>query len=382
MTLNRSALLLAIAAALAAPAAHAEIAIDVIGGSEISFEGLLQTDAYWYDSDLANLDGDAGDGGDADFGLRRAELVFKGKGPGNFDWVLGYDASGDGKFLDANVVYKIGGDKTHTLTVGQYKQPNSLEELSSSKNNGFVSKAMITTPFAVGRRLGAAYAVGRGDWAVPASGFGRELTRNRAHGSGYGLRGTWAPINEKGNILNLGLSWADYDTDADSLRLRARPDADFANRLIDTGTLADTDRLSTLGFEGFWVRGPFKLQGEYMQTRVDRYASADDFTGTGGYLSGVWNLTGETWSNKSGVPGTGAPVEPGRGMWQVGLRYDTLDLDDGAVQGGRMDTLTAGVNYYWRSNFKFSLNYVKVESERRAVDDNPDILEARAQFYW
>lgn len=382
MNLNRSTLLIAIVAALAAPAAHAEIAIDVIGGSEVSFEGLLQTDAYWYDSDFANLDGDAGDGSDADFGLRRAELVFKGKGPGNFDWVLGYDASGDGKFLDANVAYKIGGDKTHTITVGQYKQPNSLEELSSTKNNDFVSKAMITNTFAVGRRLGAAYAIGRGDWTVTASGFGRELTRNRAHGSGYGLRGTWAPINEKGNILNFGLSWADYDTDADSLRLRARPDADFASRLIDTGTMADTDRLSTLGFEGFWVRGPFKLQGEYMQTRVDRYASADDFTGTGGYLSGVWNVTGETWSNKSGVPGTGAPAEPGRGMWQVGLRYDTLDLDDGAVQGGRMDTLTAGVNYYWRSNFKFSLNYVKVDSERRGVDDNPNIVEARAQFYW
>ncbi|HVI25197.1 MAG TPA: OprO/OprP family phosphate-selective porin [Xanthomonadaceae bacterium] len=380
MTLNRSALLLAIVSALAAPAAHAEIAIDVIGGSEISFEGLLQTDAYWYDSDFANLDADAGDGSDADFGLRRAELVFKGKGPGNVDWVLGYDASGDGKFLDANVAYKIGGDKANTITVGQYKQPNSLEELSSSKNNDFVSKAMITNTFAVGRRLGAAYAIGRGDWTFSASGFGRELTRNRAHGSGYGLRGTWAPINGKGNILNFGLSWADYDTD--SLRLRARPDADFANRLIDTGTMADTDRLSTLGFEGFWVRGPFKLQGEYMRTRVDRYASADDFTGTGGYLSGVWNVTGETWSNKSGVPGTGAPAEPGRGMWQVGLRYDTLDLDDGAVQGGRMDTLTAGVNYYWRSNFKFSLNYVKVDSERRGVDDNPDIVEARAQFYW
>ena len=69
-------------------------------------------------------------------------------------------------------------------------------------------------------------------------------------------------------------------------------------------------------------------------------------------------------------------------MWQVGLRYDTMDLDDGAVLGGRMDTLTAGVNWYWRSNFKVGLNYVKVDSERRGVEDNPNVLEARLQFYW
>ena len=69
-----------------------------------------------------------------------------------------------------------------------------------------------------------------------------------------------------------------------------------------------------------------------------------------------------------------------------------------------MDTLTLGVNWYWRSNFKFMLNYVKVDSSRyfvrtpaspyavnpadnnklvnAVIDDNPNILEARVQFYW
>jgi len=40
------------------------------------------------------------------------------------------------------------------------------------------------------------------------------------------------------------------------------------------------------------------------------------------------------------------------------------------------------VNWYWRSNFKFALNYVKVNSERQGLSDDPDIVEARAQFYW
>ena len=44
MKLSRSTLSVALLAALVAPAAHAEVALDVIGGSEISFEGLVQAD--------------------------------------------------------------------------------------------------------------------------------------------------------------------------------------------------------------------------------------------------------------------------------------------------------------------------------------------------
>ena len=65
-------------------------------------------------------------------------------------------------------------------------------------------------------------------------------------------------------------------------------------------------------------------------------------------------------------------------MWQLGVRCDTIDLDDGnvvasttggspsvsGVLGGEMDSWTFGVNWYWRSNFKFMLNYVMVDSTK------------------
>ena len=369
----------AILAALSTPAL-AEITIDVVGGSEVSFEGMVQFDYNDFDNDVANLNGDAHDGASADNELRRAEIVLKGKGPGMFNWVVGYDAKAD-KFLDTNVSYRFNGSTV--LTVGQYKQPNSLEELSSSKNNDFISKAMATNTFGLSRRLGVGLSTGGSQWTLTGSVFGRELTRNLAHGSGYGARVTWAPVNESGRLFHLGLSAVDYDTDADTVRIRTRPQADLAGvRLVDTGNLTDADRQRTLGIEGAWVQGPFKLQAEYLQSTVDRYASADDFTGRSGYISGLWNVTGETWGYRNGVVTTGGPAEPASGMWQLGLRYDTIDLDDGGVQGGQMDSWTAGVNWYWRSNSKFSLNYVAVSSERRGVQDDPHILEARVQFYW
>jgi len=392
MKLSRQTLAVALLAALAAPAAHAEIVIDQIAGSEVSFEGLVQADANWFSNDVQDLNAgtptsNGGNGKNAESGLRRAELVMKGKGPGNFDWVVGYDASTDrgtasGKWLDVNLKYRIGGNSNTYFQVGQFKQPNSLEELSSTKNNDFISKSSATNTYAVARRLGGAFSWGADNWSVTASAFGRELTRNLAHGSGYGVRGTWAPINEPGNILHLGVAYVNYDTDADTFRVRARPDADLATvRLVDTGNLTDSDRVATTSVEAMWVHGPFKLQGEYYSSDIKRLAHSD-YTGTAGYIQGVWNITGETWGYKGGVPTTPLPDQPGSGMWQVGLRYDTIDLNDGNVLGGKMDTWTGGVNWYLRSNFKFALNYVKVDSSRRGVDDNPDITEARVQFYW
>ncbi|HZH43258.1 MAG TPA: OprO/OprP family phosphate-selective porin [Lysobacter sp.] len=405
---TRRTLSVALLAAFAAPAAHAEIAIDVIGGSEITLEGLIQADYNDFDNDVVDLNGDAADGSDADNELRRAEIVLKGKGPGNIDWVVGYDAKAD-RWLDVNARYKIGGDSNHFVQLGQFKQPNSLEELSSTKNNDFISKAAATNTFAVARRLGVGYGYGGSDWGVTASYFTRELTRNMAHGAGYGVRGYWAPMNEKGRILHLGLSFVDLDSDNDNQRLRTRPQADLSiARLVDTGNLTNVDRQQTIGAEAMWVIDRFKLQAEYMRASLDRYPNGNprqsrDFDGNSWYVSGVWNITGETWGYKGGVPTTPLPDEPGVGMWQLGARYDRIDLDDGAllppatptgapivdgVLGGHFDAWTLGVNWYWRSNFKFMVNYVRVDSERysssarRVVSDDPNILEARVQFYW
>jgi len=368
-----------------ATSAHADIAIDVVGGYEVSLEGLMQADSNWYHNDVLDLNAPStnNDGKDTEFEQRRAEVVVKGKGT-NTDFVVGYDGKAN-KWLDVNLKWKLG---TSYLQVGQFKQPNSLEELSSTKNNDFVSKAMVTNLFGLSRRTGVAYGDDQPNYGYVVSYFGRELTRNLTEGQGFGGRAYWAPVNEKGSILHFGVSAGDYDTDFDTQRLRVRPDADLATgRLVDANvTLADRER--TIGFEGMWVQGPFKVQGEYMTSRVKRYATTGNFTGDSWYVSGLWNLTGETWGYKSGTPTTPLPDEPASGMWQLGVRYDKTDLNDGTILGGTEDNVTFGANWYLRSNFKLMFNYVKVNSSRynttlkHDVDDNPNIVEARAQFYW
>ena len=397
MKLAHKTLALAVLAALSSTAS-AEIALDVIGGSEVTFEGLIQADSNWFyrDGNALLLSGDTRDGKNSDHELRRAEIIFKGKGPGQWEWVAGYDAKAD-KFLDVNVKYKFSGFTS--ITVGQFKQPNSMEELTSTRFNDFISKSMTTNMQAVARRTGVQVATGGDSWTLTGSIFDDELTRNLKQGNGYGGRFTWAPMHDAGNILHLGLSAVVFDAEIASsttgantsnvARLNVRPNADLASQsLIDTGTLVNSDDVRTLGVEGLWVNGPFKMQAEYMTSTISRYNGRADFKGDSWYLYGVWNISGETWSYKAGLPTTTLPEDPSKGMWQVGLRYDHADLNDGLVTGGEESNWTAGVNYYWRSNFKFALNYVMVDSEKRAntlaplVQNNPGILEFRAQVYW
>ena len=378
MQLRRAVLTAALLSVVSANAS-ADIVFDVIGGSEISLEGLLQADGNYYDSDIADLNGSGINGDNTEFEARRAEVVVKGKGPGNVEWVAGYDAKAD-KFLDTNIRYKW--DAFTHITVGQAKQPNSLEELTSTRFNDFIAKSSATNTFGVARRLGVQLATGSEDWSLTGGVFGRELTRNLAHGSGYGVRGTFAPINAEGRVLHLGLSAVDYDTDNDTTRPRARPLADLATvRLVDTGDITDADRQRTFGAEAAWIGGPFKLQGEVMQSTISRLAHPD-FTGSSWYVYGLWNITGETWTYRNGIINTALPDAPTTGLWQLGLRFDSIDLDDGSVQGGSMDSITVGANAYLRSNFKLALNYVQVNSTRRGIDDDPSILEMRAQLHW
>lgn len=397
---TRKILAVALVAACVAPAAKAEIAFDVIAGSEVSFEGLLQADGNWFNSDVLDLNGTSGiNGKDSEFELRRAEIVFKGKGPGSLGWVVGYDAKAK-KWLDVNAKFAIGGNSSNFVQVGQYKQPHSLEELSSTKNNDFIAKSSITNAMGISRRMGVAAGTGGSNWSVTGSVFGREMTRNTTAGNGWGARGTWAPINDGGNVLHLGLSHISRDAKGDVIRLRARPLADLATGyLADTGNVSAVDKADTTGLEAMYIAGPFKVQSEYMTTKVKGQTSARDFDAKGAYISGLWNVTGEKFGYRGGVPTTGLPNNPGSGMLQLGLRYDTLDLNDGhmetiagvptgvGVLGGEQKGWTAGANWYWRSNFKFSLNYNKVTSSKfkskiGTVNDDPSSITARAQIHW
>jgi phosphate-selective porin OprO and OprP len=385
---TRTLLGLAVAASLS-NSVLADITVDVIGETEITFEALIQADGNYFSNNYKSTTGATLTPAQVtaaklidNSGMRRSELILKGK-QGINDWSIGYDSRAN-KWLDVFYRHKLGGYTT--IRAGQFKQPNSLEELTSTKHNDFISKALITNALGIARREGLEFVTGADEWTLTGTAFNREFTNNLARGNGYGLRGTFAPIytselnKEEQHTLHFGLSYVQVDAYKNQYRLNPRPEADLANlRLVDSGSgITDAENYGTLGLEGAYLNGPLKIAAEYMQSNVKRKTHGD-FKADGWYVSGIYNLTGEKFTYKSGIYNTPIPDNPA-GMWQVGLRYSTIDANDAAVLGGNEKNWTLGANWYWRQNFKLMANYVKVKSTKGVIDNSPKILEFRGQI--
>lgn len=356
LALLPGALLLALAANCGAQS-HTQT-----GDARLRLEGLLQVDGYRYGGDL----------GGSDAGMRRAELIVSGAAARNARWKVGYDLHAR-RWLDVKLALDHG---RHTLTLGQFKQPIGLEELTSSHRIDFIARAAAIGALAVGRRAGVGYAYDAGRWQLGASAFGRGLGANAAQGTGAALRAVWVPDLGAHRRLHLALAHARHAPDGGALRLGARPVADLAGRrLLDSGRFGDVRQMRISGAEGAYAQGALKLQAEALQATVSRRGGAR-FHADGGYLSAVWNLDGSRWDYRDGQ------LHADSARWQLGARLEHLDLDSAGVEGGRMSAFTLGVNWRWREHLRLALNASRVESRRRGADFAPNVLGLRAQVDW
>jgi len=104
----------------------------------------------------------------------------------------------------------------------------------------------------------------------------------------------------------------------------------------------------------------------------------------GYYIQTSYFLTGEHRKYKPSA-GSFSRVKPkenfsfggGLGAWEVGLRYSGLDLDDGSISGGELDTITAGLNWHLNPNTRIMWNYVHADKDDVG---EADMLLARLQI--
>jgi len=359
---------LAVVSALSLPV-HAEYQFDRIGDYDAFVDGVLQTDANYFDDDHRDFVNDAE--------FRRAEIIFRLKNEKNTEFYVGYDPRAD-KWLDVYAKFMVG--PGGQVRVGQYKQNMNMEELISTKSIDFVSRALPNL-FTIGRRLGVDYMQFGSNWTASAGIYDRELTNNGGKGTGVVLRGTYAPIYDLEETLHFGVAVSSQEQFKDVARFSTRPEADLANfRLVDTGNIAGAERNNQIGLEAAYSNGPWAIQSEYIRADVSRSGGLDNYVADGYYVYGTWFVTGEFKAYKQGKFDYPVPNDPGKGALQLGLRYSAVNLDDGAVLGGEEQNWTIGANWYWRSNFKVSLDYTAVSSEKAGVSDDPNLVTARFQF--
>jgi phosphate-selective porin OprO/OprP len=344
--------------------------------------------------------------------IRRARLGIEGVVFYDVAYKFEMDFAGDTSVVkDAYLQYQ---GLPIDITIGHFKPYNSIEFQMSANNITFMERAALFEGFTIDRLIGLGLSKGAKHWTAGAGVFATapEAEQSTFFGDGttFSARVTAAPVNEPGRVVHLGASVRHRDGPGISrdgatdplFRYRARGD-DFhlASRFIDTGNIGKADTFWDL--EAAWVLGPFSMQAEYTEDKVDvpeAIAPSANPTYTGWYAEASVFLTGETRPYDDGMFGRVKVKNPvfqgsrGWGAWQVAGRYDTLDLSDQATAiaaGGVMtcalcgeqNTWLLGVNWYLNDYTRLMLNLS--QSEIKGGDDNGADIKGvgmRAQVDW
>jgi len=303
------------------------------------------------------------------------------------------------------------------VRIGHFKEPFSLEELTSSRYITFMERSLANV-FVPQRNMGImatnTYWDEYGTWAAGAFRHDQQddppFRADDDGGTALTSRITYLPWYDEATqgrgLLHVGFGATWRDEDDDTVRFRARPETgvmvnEAGNSLyiVDTGNIPFVTNYSVFGPELAFVYGPFSVQSEYMVTTVNRRDGLEDPTFHGFYIQTSYFLTGEhrPYSRTKGAFDRVKPftnffrvrtcegdIQTGCGAWEVAYRYSWLDLDDfdAAILGGTAADHTFGVNWYLNPYTRMMFNYVTSDVSRpnNGPDVDVNVFEMRAQF--
>jgi phosphate-selective porin OprO and OprP len=374
------------------------------GQNNLSVNGRLHFDHRAFNYPDPNW-GSAADAKGADtFDMRRARIGVKGKFAKYYSGevvlnMVGVDSKDiiDVAYLDVNWFEKA------KLRFGQFKMPFSLEQLTSSNNIDFIERSFVDGYIPAKERgaqvfgepfTGVTYglAVSTGHKAVENTGAQARELDNGSDGKDIIGRATINFAEIAGNkemVLHAGLalSKGDQTQGLDGVggaqKTRTRSDTTFftpSTPAMGAGSTREIDR-TRVGLEGVAAYGPFKLQGQYLQTNYDFIAAGanKDLDVNTMYLQALWTISGESHASRYKAGAFGGlkpsknfnPDDFSGGAWEVGFRYgkfDASDFKDASYMTGFAEAqdYTVGLKFVASPNVRFMVDYVKTDFENRA----------------
>lgn len=327
--------------------------------------------------------------------FRRVRYEMSGDVADNVDWNISIDfANGTTNFR--NVYAGVKDLPIGNFRAGQFKEPYGLEQTTSSNNIMFTERSLMNAlvpAFNAGVMLFDDFGGERGTWAVGAFRTGTdngEVSKGDGEWAGTArLTGLPYASDDGRKLVHVGLGYSRRSPTNDSLTYSSKPEANLAPTYVSA--TAATETVDLVGVELAWVQGPFSIAGEYSQAMIDGDAgttSDPDFSGY--YLQTSYFLTGESRGYKKSQgcfdafkPGENAFGEgDGCGAWEIAARISNLDLNDDGTDGGELDDLTFGVNWYLNANTRLMVDYIlsDLSPAGGAPDGDTNTLAFRWQF--
>jgi phosphate-selective porin OprO/OprP len=282
--------------------------------------------------------------------------------------------------------------KIGNIRFGNHKEPIGFEHLTSSRYLNFMERTYMQDAFYGGFNNG--FSVGasmfntmlddHARWQVGMFSPNSNVFAFNTGGAEVAVTGRLTGLlmyeDEGRNLVHVGVSGRHATLDDGLTRYRVRPAVRSGLSSVwplpaDTGSF-NGDTQQWMNFELVSVLGPWTFQAEYLSAFIqDAFRTGSSSVGTvnyqGYYVEVLYFLTGEhrVYNRKNAafdrvvphenfflVPGEDGSIF-GRGGWQIGVRYDHLDLNDKGINGGRLDDVTLGLNWFLNPNMKVQWNY-------------------------
>lgn len=302
------------------------------------------------------------------FLIRRARLAMEGTLYRHYEFKLEGDFADrtstllrDG-FININYVPGV------QFQFGQFKQPFSQEELTSSSRLDFVERSMVNNlapSRSPGVQVHGKLAQGRFEYQLGAfngKGLLAENTTRTPEGVVRLRFSPWKPTHQfwlRG--LALGGAFADGRARG-GLSVRGRTESQsvvfFPPEPVNGEIVRANGELT-------WLLGPAAIRAEYVQTNQARDGLGPAGTNLPGVVAkgymiqGTYLLTGESKPEAALVKPKraflGRGGEAGAGAWELKFRYSNLQLSD-SVRSNRAETFSTGINWYLSPYVRYILD--------------------------
>ncbi len=254
-----------------------------------------------------------------------------------------------------------------TMTLGKQKEPISMERLTGLMFLPQQERTSVSDGLLPARNTGIVFngnaLNSRMSWAGGAFNRWFEIGQSFSETSSQIVgRLTGLPFitDDESNLFHMGIG-VRYSNAREGIRYRTKAEIFRSSVFVDTDEL-QADGSFTYNIELAWRKGPVLLTSELMRANV--ISTTLNNPNFGGYhITCSWIVTGEMrdYQKRNGlfdrIKVAKGVNSGGWGAFEFTSRWSSLNLSDQSIEGGKMNTLSTGLNWWPGKSVDVNVNY-------------------------